>query len=197
MCVSSHRCATGDTQLTVFSCYGKIFRKKSRNIKCTGQSQKIIWVTVINMDLKSKDKLIRVGSFLFLFFSSLEFKVSLAHKIGSSNPWCLVLKKTLLLIIDAVRIFPTLPTSTVLLERAAGFIFSFVADFRKFISFCRLGSIFTQIIAKKIKPINKLLILSFSLSQIALFACKKNGFEMNFGNKYVIKWVDVRPKNRS
>ena len=93
MCVSSHRCATGDTQLTVFSCYGKIFRKKSRNLKCTGQSQKIIWVTVINMDLKSKDKLIRGDSFLFLFFSSLEFKVSLAHKKGSSNPWCLVLKK--------------------------------------------------------------------------------------------------------
>ena len=86
MCVSSHRCATGDTQLTVFSCYGKIFRKKSRNLKCTGQSEKIIWVTIINRDLKSKDKLIRVGSFLFLFFSSLEFKVSLAHKIGSSNP---------------------------------------------------------------------------------------------------------------
>ena len=83
------------------------------------------------------------------------------------------------------------------LERAAGYISSFVANFRKFISFCRLGSIFTQIISKKIKPINKLLILSFSLPQIALFACKKNGFEMNFGNKYVIKWVDVRPKNRS
>ena len=106
----------------------------------------------------------------------------------------MVTNPAILLIIDAVRIFPTLPTSTVLLERAAGNISSFVANFRKFIS---LGSIFTQMISKKIKPINKLLILSFSLSQIALFACKKkNGFEMNFGNKYVIKWVDVRPKNR-
>ena len=35
MCVSTHRCATGDTQLTVFSCYGKIFRKKSRNVHGT------------------------------------------------------------------------------------------------------------------------------------------------------------------
>ena len=110
----------------------------------------------------------------------------------------MVTNPAILLIIDAVRIFPTLPTSTVLLERAASYISSFVANFRKFISFFRLASIFTQIISKKIKPINKLLILSFSLSQIALFACKKkNGFEMNFGNKYVIKWVDVRPKNRS
>ena len=108
----------------------------------------------------------------------------------------MVTNAVILLIIDAVRIFPTLPTSTVLLERAASYISSFVANFRKFISFFRLGSIFTQIISKKIKPINKLLILSFSLSQIALFACKKNGFEMNFGNKYVIKWVGVRPKNR-
>ena len=105
----------------------------------------------------------------------------------------MVTNPAILLIINAVSIFPTL--GTVLLERAAGYISSFVANFRKFISFCRLGSIFTQIISKKIKPINKLLILSFSLSQIALFACKKNGFEMNFGNKYVIKWVDVRPKN--
>ena len=128
------------------------------------------------------------------FFSdNLSQKNSIYHLFFSEG---MVTNPAILLIIDAVRIFPTLPTSTVLLERAAGNISSFVANFRKFISFCRLGSIFTQIISKKIKPINKLLILSFSLSQITLFACKKNGFEMNFGNKYVIKWVDVRPKNR-
>ena len=113
------------------------------------------------------------------FFSdNLSQKNSIYHLFFSEG---MVTNPAILLIIDAVRIFPTLPTSTVLLERAASYISSFVANFRKFISFCRLGSIFTQIISKKIKPINKLLILSFSLSQIALFACKK----------MVLKWILV------
>ena len=112
------------------------------------------------------------------FFSdNLSQKNSIYHLFFSEG---MVTNPAILLIIDAVRIFPTLPTSTVLLERAAGYISSFVANFRKFISFCRLGSIFTQIISKKIKPINKLLILSFSLSQIALFACKKKWFWNEF-----------------
>ena len=56
--------------------------KKSKNLKCTRQSQKIIWVTVINTDIKSKDKLISVSSFFFSFSYSLEFKVSLLNKIS-------------------------------------------------------------------------------------------------------------------
>ena len=65
--------------------------KQNKNLKGTRQTQKIIWLAVINMDIKkSKDKLIKVS----LRFSSdliavFEFKVNLA--IGS-NPWCLVLK---------------------------------------------------------------------------------------------------------
>ena len=66
----------------------QLLRAKSKTLKCTRQSQKIIWVTIINRDIKIKDKLIRVSS------CSLEFKVSLAIKIGCSNPWCLLLKVT-------------------------------------------------------------------------------------------------------
>ena len=40
MCVSSHRCATGDTQLTVYSCYGKIFQKKEQKFKVHGTISK-------------------------------------------------------------------------------------------------------------------------------------------------------------
>ena len=37
------------------------FSEKEQKFKVHGTTQKIIWVTAINMDLKSKDKLIRVG----------------------------------------------------------------------------------------------------------------------------------------
>ena len=40
MCVSSHRCATEDTQLTVFSCCGKIFWKKEQKFKVHGTISK-------------------------------------------------------------------------------------------------------------------------------------------------------------
>ena len=40
MCVSSHRYATGDTQLTVYSCYGKIFQKKEQKFKVHGTISK-------------------------------------------------------------------------------------------------------------------------------------------------------------
>ena len=66
----------------------QLLRAKSKTLKCTRQSQKIIWVTIINRDIKTKDKLIRVSS------CSLEFKVSLAIKLGCLNPWCLLLKVT-------------------------------------------------------------------------------------------------------
>ena len=194
----------------------QLLRAKSKTLKCTRQSQKIIWVTIINRDIKIKDKLIRVSS------CSLEFKVSLAIKLGCSNPWCLLLKVTfprfpwipevksnhdlkatsntsqviaytsdtlfsdslsqknciyhlffsegmvtnpgILLVLNAVRVFLSLPTGTVSLERAADYISCFVAIFYKFVSFCRLDSIFKQIVLEQIKPIDKnLLILSFSL----------------------------------
>ena len=51
------------------------------------------------------------------------------------------------------------------------------------------------IVWKKIKAINNLLILNFSLSN-HFVANQKFGLEMNFGSNYVIKWVDSRPKNR-
>ena len=56
----------------------KVVGKKSKNLKCTRQSQKIIYETVINMEIKSKDKLIRVGS-CFRFSCSLDFEVSLVN----------------------------------------------------------------------------------------------------------------------
>ena len=179
----------------------QLLRAKSKTLKCTQQSQKIIWVTIINRDIKIKDKLIRVSS------CSLEFKVSLAIKLGCSNPWCLLLKVTfprfpwipevksnhdlkatsntsqiitytpdtlfsdnhsqknsiyhlffsggtvtcpgILLVLNAVRVFLPLPTGTVSLERAADYISCFVAIFYKFISFCRLESIFEQIVLEK------------------------------------------------
>ena len=103
----------------------------------------------------------------------------------------MVTNPVILLVINAVPIFPSLPIY------GADWASRFVANFRKFISFCRLDSIFKQIIWKQIKPINKLLIFSFSLSNRFVFLQKKrNGFEMNFGTKYVIKWVDVRPESR-
>ena len=38
----------------------QLLRAKSKTLKCTRQSQKIIWGTIINRDMKIKDKLIRV-----------------------------------------------------------------------------------------------------------------------------------------
>ena len=193
----------------------QLLRAKSKTLKCTRQSQKIIWVTIINRDIKFKDKLIRISS------CSLEFKASLAIKLGCLNPWCLLLKVTfprcpwipevksnldlkatsntsqviaytsdtlfsdnlsqkncicnflfsegtvtnpgILLVLNAVRVFLSLPTGTVSLERAADYISCFVTIFYKFIWFCRLHSIFKRIVLEQIKPIDNLLILSFSL----------------------------------
>ena len=193
----------------------QLLRAKSKTLKCTRQSQKIVWVTIINRDIKFKDKLIRISS------CSLEFKVSLAIKLGCLNPWCLLLKVTfprcpwipevksnldlkatsntsqviaytsdtlfsdnlsqknciyhfffsegtvtnpgILLVLIAVRVFLSLPTGTVSLERAADYISCFVTIFYKFISFYRLHSIFKRIVLEQIKPIDNLLILSFSL----------------------------------
>lgn len=206
---------------------------KSKTLKCRRQPQKIIWGTIIIRDIKIKDKLIRVSS------CSLEFKVSLAIKIGCSNPWCLLLKVTfprfpwipevksnhdlratsntfqaiaytsdtlfsdnlsrknciyylffsegtvtdpgILLVLNAVRVFLSLPTGRVSLERAADCISSFIAIFHKCISFCRLDSIFKQIVLEQIKPIGNLFILSFSLSDH--FVCLQK--------KLVLRWILV------
>ena len=48
----------------------------------------------------------------------------------------------ILLVITAVRIFPSLPTGTVSLAQATHYMPNFVAIRRKYVSFCRLGSIF-------------------------------------------------------
>ena len=94
MNVSFHKCATGDTQFTVYSCYGKVYRKKNKteqNSKGNATNSKDYLVGGNQHGhKKSKDKLIKVS----LRFSSdliavSEFKFNLA--IGS-NPWCLVLK---------------------------------------------------------------------------------------------------------
>ena len=58
----------------------QLLRTKSKTLKYTQQSQKVTWVTIINREIKIKDKLIRVSS------CSLEFKESLAIKTGCSNP---------------------------------------------------------------------------------------------------------------
>ena len=93
------------------------------------------------------DSLSRKNCIIFLFFS-----------VGTvTNP-------AILLVINAVQIFLSLPTGTISLARAADYIPSFFAILHNYISFCRLGNIFRQIILKKIKPINNLLILNFSPS---------------------------------
>ena len=56
---------------------------------------------------------------------------------------------------NVVRIFLSLPT---------GRLHPFVVIFHEYISFRRLGSIFKKIILKQKKPIDNLLIFSFSLS---------------------------------
>ena len=76
----------------------------------------------------------------------------------------------------------------------ADYIPSFVAIFHEYISFCGVSIFLKQIISEQIKRIDNLLIFSFSLS-------KKFGFQekkwvwIEFGSKYVIKWVDTRIKN--
>ena len=93
-----------------------------------------------------------------------------------------VTNPAVLLVLNAVRIFLSLPTGTVSLAWVADYIPNFFAIFYKYISFCRLGSIFKQIIWKHIKTINNLSILSFSLLSIRL-PTKKNGYEINFSGK--------------
>ena len=85
-----------------------------------------------------------------------------------------------------MRVFLSLPTGTVSLERAADYISSFVAIFHKFISFCRLDSIFKQIVVEQIKPIDNINSLFLSLRSLCL-PVKRIGFEMNIGSKYVIR----------
>ena len=55
----------------------------------------------------------------------------------------------ILLIYNADRNFLFLPTGTVSLAGVASYIPSFVAIFHNYISFCRLSSIFKQIISKR------------------------------------------------
>ena len=74
----------------------------------------------------------------------------------------------ILLVLNAVRIFLSLPTGTVLLERVTDFIPNFVVNLHKYISFCRLGITFQQIVLKQIKSINKLWIISCSLKSLCL-----------------------------
>ena len=62
----------------------------------------------------------------------------------------------ILLVLNAVRIFLSLHKGTVLLERVTDFIPNFVVILHKYISFCRLGITFRQIVLKQIKSINKL-----------------------------------------
>ena len=52
------------------------------------------------------------------------------------------------------------------------------------------GQYLKQIILKQIKPIDNLLILSFSLSS-QFGQQKKNVFEINFGGKYDFKWFEL------
>ena len=106
-----------------------------------------------------------------------------------------VTNPAVLLVLNAVRIFLSLPTGTVSLARVADYIPNFVAIFYKFISFCRLGSIFKQIIWKQIKTINNLSILSFSLLSIWLPTKKKKVMKLILVAN-VFKWVDTRPKDR-
>ena len=81
----------------------------------------------------------------------------------------------ILLVLNAVRVFLSLPTGRVSLERAADYISSFVAIFHKFISFAG----WTVFLSKSfLSKSSRLITYSFSLSlsQITLFACKKNWF---------------------
>ena len=76
-------------------------------------------------------------------------------------------------VLNAFRIFLSLPSGTATLARVAGYIPNFVAIFHKYISFCQLGSIFKQIILKQIKLISISLILSLYLSSHC--GCQQKG----------------------
>ena len=84
-------------------------------------------------------------------------------------------------VLNAFRIFLSLPSGTASLARVAGYITSFVAIFHKCISFCQLGSNFKQIILKQIKQINILLILFFFSFKSLWLPAKRN----------VLKWFLV------
>ena len=77
-------------------------------------------------------------------------------------------------VLNAFRIFLSLPSGTATLARVAGYIPSFVAIFHKYISFYQLGSIFKQIILKQIKQINILLILFFFSFKSLWLPAKRN-----------------------
>ena len=77
-----------------------------------------------------------------------------------------------------------------MLARVAGYKPGFVAISHKYISFANWAVFLSKsswLITYSSAP---------SLSQVTVAAGKKNGFEMIFGSKYAIKWVDTRPKNR-
>ena len=59
-----------------------------------------------------------------------------------------VTSPAILEVLNAFRIFQSLPSGTASLARVAGYITSFVAIFHKYISFCQLGSNFKQFILK-------------------------------------------------
>ena len=62
---SSYKCATGDTQFTVYSCYGKVYRKKNKTEqKSKGNatnSKDFLGGCNQHGHKKSKDKLIKVS----------------------------------------------------------------------------------------------------------------------------------------
>ena len=65
MNVSFHKCATGDTQFTVYSCYGKAYRKKNKTEqKSKGNatnSKDFLGGCNQHGHKKSNDKLIKVS----------------------------------------------------------------------------------------------------------------------------------------
>ena len=63
--------------------------------------------------------------------------IKMINKVIINNNEGTVTNPAILLVINAVRIFPFLPTGTVSLKRAADYISSFVAIFHKLISSCR------------------------------------------------------------
>ena len=135
--------------------------KSNHDLKATSNTFQVIAYT---SDTLFSDYLSQKNCIYYLFFSE-----------GT------VTDPGVLLVLNAVRVFLSLPTDTVSPERAADFISSFVAIFYRFISFCRLDSIFKQIVLEQIKPIDNLFILSFSLSDH--FIC--------FPKKLVLRWILV------
>ena len=135
--------------------------KSNHDLKATSNTFQVIAYT---SDTLFSDNLCQKNCIYYLFFSE-----------GT------VTDPGILLALNAVRVFLPLPTGTVPLERTADYISSFVAIFHKFISFCRLDSIFKQIVLEQIKPIDNLFILSFSLSDH--FVCLQK--------KLVLRWILV------